>query len=222
MNDIEIEKAKGIVAQYCQFTDDAVYIILMMPRKKENAEDCTQREQIKKCQRYVIQNQEDADYAIEELERYASLYPTVTFRMYLGVNRRSLLKALRGFQEKIIDLQYQLVGGARDAYTKIARIGSEWKSVLANSGCKYDKNWMFDIDLCNKTQQKETQEFKEYIETMTETLYFGNTKSGSCLVVKPFDLRPLLDKENPKKMNLPDDIELKKDAYISLACLNDS
>ena len=88
---------KRVIEKYCDFSDpEKVYILLMLPRKKDNKEQ-TEREKIQKRHRYIVSNMEDVNHALEDFKRYAKMYPEVNFRVYLSVNRRSLKKGLFNF-----------------------------------------------------------------------------------------------------------------------------
>lgn len=212
---MDMDKNLQMLESYCDFSDlSAVYILLMLPRKKENVNQ-VEREKLDKRVRFIVKNMDDVKYALEEFDRYAKLYPEVIFRIYISVNRRSLMKGMITFQKKLLDFNKDLMNGNDQVWTPIATLGSEFKSVLAKKECKHDRNWMFDVDLPNDDEDAcwLVKCFIKHLENITEVIYFGKSKSGFAIVVKPFNLNELI---------IIRDTELKKDSYLYVDCLNDS
>lgn len=203
-----------MLESYCDFSDpSAVYILILLPRKKEN-QDQKEREKLQKRSRYIVSNMDDVKFALDEFERYASMYPEVTFRIYVSVNRRSLMKGMLNFQKKLLDFNKDLMNGNNQVWTPIAKLGSEFKSVLAKQESKHDKYYMFDIDYSNTNaiEIAIVEDFRKTMEAVTEIVYFGKSKTGYAMVVKPY---------NPNAVSLSEMIELKKDAYLYVDVLND-
>lgn len=210
-----MDKALTKLQQYCDFSDpSAVYILILLPRKKEN-QDQKEREKLKKRSRYVVSNMDEVKSALEDFERYTKMYPEIVFRIYVSVNRRSLMKGMLNFQKKLLDFNQNLMNGNTEVWSAIAKLGSEFKSVLAKKESKFDKNWMFDIDLPNKASGsiETVRQFMEHLDTITEVLYYNYTKSGFVVVIKPC---------NPNLIKMPPETELKKDDYLYIDVLNDT
>ena len=203
------EKLK-IIKDYCRFTEDTVYVLLLIPRKKDNKNRAIKNNKDRKNSiRYLISSVEDAGMALQDFEEYIERHSDTVYRVYLTVNPRSLLKASRELQIRMANWQFELIEGKTEPYKKISRLSSEWKSILCSPKCRADKLFMFDIDFSNSEEEdiKKVIAFREEIAKLTEIKYFGETKNGFCLVCKPF---------NPKLVKLPELIELKNDSYIHL------
>jgi len=210
---MSIDSQLSSIKAYCNFEDpSAVYILIMLPRKKEN-KDNTERDKLNKRTRFVVQNLDDVKYALDEFERQSGMYPEIVFRIYVSVNRRSLMKGMIHFQKKLLDFNKDLMNGNNEIWTPIARLGSEFKSVLAKSESKHDKFWLFDIDLPNDKQESidAVKAFEKSLDSMTEVVYSGLTKSGFVIIIKPC---------NPHDIVMPADTEMKKDAYLYIDVLN--
>lgn len=211
-----MQKQLDMIEKYADFSDpSAVYILLLLPRKKEN-KDQVEREKLQKRSRFVVSNMDDVKFALEEFDRYSKMYPEVVFRIYISVNRRSLLKGMLNFQKKLLDFNKSIMDGNTEVWTPIAKLGSEFKSVLAKKESKHDRNWFFDIDISNDDTDvfatEIVQEFRERVAKVTDEVYFGKSKSGYAMVAKPF---------NPKDIVIPEGIEMKKDSYLYVDILND-
>jgi hypothetical protein len=211
---MKIEKTLNMIRNYCDFSDpSAVYILLLLPRKKENPTQL-EREKISKRSRYVVSNMDDVKFALEEFYRYAKLYPELVFRIYITVNRRSLMKGMINFQKRLLDFNTNIMNGNAEVWNPIAKLGSEFKSTLAKKESKYDKNWMFDIDIPNDEPegQRIVNEFGRKLSTITTVKYSGKTKSGFVIIIAPC---------NPSLIDMPPDTELKRDGYLYIDVLND-
>jgi hypothetical protein len=201
-----------VLREYCVFEEGTSYMLIMLPRKKEN-KDQVEREKLNKRERRLCSNLMEMEKALVDFRRVADVYPDVVFRVYVSVNKRSLLKGMREFQKKLSDYQYDLLNGNKQVWTSIERLGSEWRSVLAKKNCKHDRFFMFDIDIDNTTLMGNTRMdlFCGDVQELTTIKYAGKSKNGFVLVCEPF---------NPNDIDLPEDIELKTDAYVYVDCYN--
>ena len=207
-----MDKRIELLKNYCEFEVGKVYTLILLPRKKEN-KDQVEREKLNKRVRFLVSSIEDCEHAIDEFDRYGKLYPEIVFRIYVSVNRRSLMKGMQEFQKRMLDIQFDLLNGNDQAWTSVERLGSEWKSTLAKKKCRADRYFMYDIDLLNDVEDdiEKVNDFVEEIKTHTKIKYFGKSKNGFVLVVDPF---------NPNLIKLPKDIERKDDSYIYVSCMN--
>lgn len=207
MNDV-----KQKIMNYCKFEPELCYILLLISRKKEN-EQQTESEKLGKARRYAIINESDVDEALREFNLIAGMFPETQYRIYISVNRRSLLKGMIEFQKRLLDAQFQLLNGNREIFTTIHRLGSEWKSILAQKECRNEKRFLFDVDFLNSTPDgiKAAEKFKNSVDKVSTIVYFGLSKNGYALVTEPFDVR---------KVELPNEVELKNDAYLYMGGMN--
>jgi hypothetical protein len=209
-----MDKQIAMLESYCDFSDpSAVYILILLPRKKENL-DQTEREKLQKRSRYIVSNMEDVKFALDEFNRYVSLYPELIFRIYVSVNRRSLDKGLDNYKARIGKIETDLRHGNDQAWTSVAKLGSEFKSVLAQKESKHDNYWFFDVDLRNDLASdiEKVAQFEAHLKQITKLHYFGLSKSGYAIVTRGM---------NPDLLEMPEGVELKKDAYLYVDVLND-
>lgn len=201
-----------IIKKYCTFKAETCYMLVLLARKKENATQ-VESDKNKKAHRKTFTTLDEAEDILSEFERIAALNPTVQYRIYISVNRRSLIKGLCEFNKKISDIQFALINGNREALTTIHRLGSEWKSVLCSKECRDEKNFLFDVDFVNNTVDgnQKALDFKEQLEKQTTVLYFGKSKNGFAIVTTPFDVR---------MVKMPKEVELKNDAYLYIGGFN--
>jgi len=210
---MNIELTMDKIRRYCTFEDGLVYMLIMLPRKKENTNQ-VEREKLNKRVRYVCSNMDDVEHALVEFNRVATVHSDVVFRVYLSVNRRSLVKGMLEFQKKLMDYQYDLLNGNREVFKSISRLGSEFKSVLAKKVCRADRYFMYDIDITNTTLigNALSDGFRDEVSKHTEIKHYGKSKNGFVLICNPY---------NPNLVDLADrDIELKNDAYLYIEVLN--
>lgn len=203
---------KNTILNYCEFTEDTCYILLMLARKKENKHQ-TEHDKLARLRRKTVQCEADVDYALKEFELHAKLYPETQFRIYVSVNKRSLVNGMLHFQKAIMDIQYALIRGNVEAYKTICRMNSEWTSTLATKECRAERNFLFDIDYSNSNEHetKLTHDFVKEVDALTSIKYFGKSKNGFALVTAPFNMATL---------KLPEQIELKTDDYLYVGGLN--
>lgn len=200
------------INDYCDFKKDETYILLFIARKKENTTQL-ESEKLRRLKRYTINSYEDIEFALNDFALSAGENPTTQYRVYVSVNPRSLVKGMREFQKRIIDIQFDIINGNEEAYTSLYKLGSEWKSTLAKKSCRARKRFMFDIDLPHdsKFYSDIAKKFKSDVDNVSKVHYFGHSKSGFALVCDPFDIR---------QIDIPEGIEMKPDAYLYIGGYN--
>ena len=210
---IPLIKAKA--EQYCKFDDPSkVYLLVLLARKKENP-DLTEKHKLEKCNRYVVHSVDDIPHALSEMEKKAGLYPDIKFRVYLSVNRRCLKKGFGHVSWRLAQLSMDLLNGNQQAYTTLARLGSEWKSVLAEKPCRAERRFLFDVDFSNKTEEGQLaySRFLDTLYPLSVTIHHsGPTLNGYAVITDPFNINDL--------GGLPEHVELKSDDYLYLGVLN--
>lgn len=203
----DMSMAKQKIVDYCKFQPDETYILLLLARKKENEEQVESQKE-KRAQRFLIQSEEEVNMGLDLFQRTIDLFPDVVYRVYLSVNPRSLLKGLHHIQKNILDIQYNLLNGNQETYSQVQRLGSEWKSVLANKKCRADRRFLWDVDF--KGREEELDDLIDKVEVQ-EVFYWDNTKSGQAIVTSPFNLQLLPPTEN---------LSIKTDSYLFLDIFN--
>jgi hypothetical protein len=199
---------------YCKFDDPSlVYILILLPRKKENKEQ-SEREKLKKRTRFILQTEDDIPFAVNDFIEYAKLHSDTVFRVYVSVNRRSLLKGLFNFQLKLNRFTHDLINGNDEVYTSIAKLGSEFKSVLARKESRHERYYLFDIDLSNVDPESDkiVKDFEDHMNDLSSVICTRKTRTGYAMVTEPC---------NPNDIDFPDCTELKKDSYLYVGILND-
>ena len=204
-----MQKVKETLLEYCNFRPETTYVLLLLARKKENTNQVESQKE-KRAVRFLVQSEANIDLALEQFERTIRAYPDVIYRIYVSVNPRCLKKGLVAMQKRAIDLQQDLLNGNTEAYTTIQRLGSEWKSLLANKKCRADRRFLFDIDLPQTNENVEA--VRDLIDAIpTNVHYVGNTNSGMCLVTDPF---------NVAEVKLTEATEVNSDGYLYLGIFN--
>ena len=191
--------------------------------KKENPE-LTEKHKIEKCNRYILHKEVDIESSVKQMIMQAEQHPEIKYRAYVSVNKRDLRKALPAFQYKVTQAIDQILQNNYEAYTTVARFGSEWKSVLAQQQCKGDRRILIDIDISNKTEEGQKR-FEDAVVAIHEYKYpdqdYGPTViaswptlNGYAIVANGFDVESLLGEDKR--------IEIKKDDYLYLDLINKS
>jgi len=204
----------GTNSQYC-------YLLVLLARKKENPE-LTEKHKIEKCNRYILHTEEDVEKSVTQMIMQAEQNPQIKYRAYVSVNKRDLRKAIPAFQHKVTDIVDQLFRNNSEAHTTAARLGSEWKSVLAQQHCKGERRILIDIDISNKTEEGQ-KFFAEALDLISEYKYpdedYGPalyahwpTLNGYAIVTAGFDVEGLLGEDKR--------VEIKKDDYLYLDLIN--
>ena len=214
---MNVEKNVKMLEDYCEFKDGTVYVLLLMPRKKENANQ-TENMKLARIDRRLVSSIEDVRKSLLDFKYITDIYSDVVYRLYVSVNRRSLLKGLREFQKKMMDYQFDLVNGNMEVYKSIERLGSEWKSQLAKKVCRDQRYFFYDVDLDpdidRDIQLEEVQHIYKSLKELTTVKYFGESKTGYAIVAEPF---------NPNLLMLSNTnihVEQKNDAYLYVDCIN--
>lgn len=205
---------KERIAQYCMFDDPSrCYLMVMLARKKENP-DLTERHKLERCNRYVVQNQEGVDHALEDMERKSKLFPELVFRVYVSVSRRCLKKGMYELSTRLAHMSMDLINGNVQAYTTASRMGSEYKSLLAEKCCRAERRLLFDVDYNNKVEQDWNgfNDFVNKLRALTKVYAAWPTLNGFAIVTDPFNVTSL--------GTLPGQITRKSDDYLYLGVFN--
>jgi hypothetical protein len=151
------------------------------------------------------------------LIRGAGLSPELVFRVYVSVNPRSLLKGLYEMITRLARISLDLINGNTQAYTTLARLGSEFKSLLAEKTCRASRRLLFDVDFDNKTTDgiSNAIKFHDSLYPLSVKVYANwPTLNGFAVVTDPFNVQDL--------GKLPGGVEIKSDDYLYLGVLNSS
>lgn len=221
------QMTKKIIADcnaYCEFEEGKAYVLMIIPRKKENGEN-TEKDKLGLLQRKIVRNIEEVTEAMEYFETFMLKYPEICFRVYINVNRRCLTKALFSVQSKLQLMVKDLHFGNKEVFDRITKLSTTMKTSLCEKSARDTKYFHFDIDYSNKTQEGHelTQELLRQLKYITEVTWFNKTLNGYVAVTEPFN--PQLLKEhypdmNMKKLKLNEFVEIKPDSYLYLGVYN--
>jgi hypothetical protein len=212
--------------RYCAFEEGKAYVLMLIPRKKENGTN-TEKDKLGLLQRRVITNMADARDALEYFDDFTARYPKIVFRVYITAEQRDLTKALFTLQEKLARMTRDLHYGNKEVFNRIVKLSSELKTTLCEKGCRAQKLFHFDVDYDNKCDDGhfEYVRLSQAIMAITGVegiLHMGKTLNGFAIITKPFN--PLLLKEeypDANGMNIVEDlVEIKTNSYLYLTVYN--
>lgn len=183
---------------YCEFSENRVYILLAIARSKENEEHGSNTEP---AMREVIEDGEDLRLKMEKLD-HATISSDSDFRLYISANARDSMKAFFRLRSEMDEWLQMCLNGNEGVKKKFSRIDSEFKSILQKNECKDESNFIFDLD---EASENEMSELKRDIEEFSEVRMVQETPNGFHIITRPF---------NYNKLESSIDYELKKDGMI--------
>lgn len=187
---------------FCEWGDDRVYLLMAITRQNEN-EGMTAND--REVHRTVVREEEELEGQVEKLRQFYSDSP-LTFRLYLSINARNVMKAYFEFQGAMDEWLRMRLNGNEGVKRKFKKLDSEFKSILQTPECKDDRFFLFDID---------TEE-KEFIDSVrgeigeSQILLEQETPNGHHIITAP--------NEYSVHMNQPT-VELKRDGMVFLGYL---
>ena len=214
------------INNYCDFAEDKAYVLMLIPRKKENGEN-TEKDKLGLLQRKVVRNEAEVVDAIEYFESFTSRYPEFVFRLYCNVNRRDLVKGMFSVQDKIGRMVKDMHYGNVEVFDRLVKFSSQIKSALCEKACRDEKYFHFDVDFENNTEEgvREHLELLARLEKLTLVKWVCETLNGFAIITDPFnpyDLKKQYDtKYKPKSaMDIHPLIEIKTDSYLYFGVYN--
>lgn len=188
---MKMEMKYNTLLEYCQFetlTPDLCYMIMLLPRKKENERN-TEKEKLALCQRKPVRNAEELKEALEYFEDFASRYPEIVFRVYISVERKSIQKALFMLQDELNAMVKDMFYENEQVYDRTLNLSSTLKTILCKPGCRAEKLFHFDIDWDNKSVSGASNFMIlwKHLEKITKVKYKGYTLNGYTIVTECFN-----------------------------------
>ena len=172
--------------QYCIFPEpNWVWIMTGISRNKDNDSSG-----VKFISRRVLTTPEDITTNYNDIRLLADDLNT-TYRIYLSLNARDVIKATFGFQKKLIDIGYDLARGLPDAIAQSKKLGSIWKTELAQRSSRATKRLLLDIDDASMLQSSSIVRFLE--DRGVEIIVYRSTVSGVHIVFEACDTRELME-----------------------------
>lgn len=188
-----------LLNRFLFFQKDTYYKFAIIIRKKDNkntlSSNYDRREIIVK--NYLISSKEELDMYLPDMIKLANF---VGGRLYVTTDRKDIRKTLVNIAKKCNDYLAQLVLGNQDNLSTrlIGKLTSS-ATFEAESSCKDDKKWLFDIDTKDNTVQNEI--FKLCGENWLATL---ETVNGYHIIAKK--------KFRTDNLVLPKDVAVKDNA----------
>lgn len=193
------------VEKILDFSNDSVYIMVLIARKKNNDMISNSKEIV---MRKVIRNIESFRKQVHEFTAIADS-KTEEFKLYISCNPRSPLKAYKLLKTYFSNWDYDLLteGGKDVAMGKIKKIGDIDISCLAKSP-EVKNYFMLDLD----DKEESSNILLLMIKSLIKTEGIFETKNGYHILFKPCDTRNLMG--DIKKAGI--DCELKKDDLLCI------
>lgn len=206
------EEIFSFLDEFCEYTENRVYILTAIARPKENPEITsntipifrqivTNPEQLRR--KYALLSSVTENYTPRE-----DITGELTFRFYISINSRDVRSSFHRYQKQLLDYNHQIANGHTETKKKIQRLDKEWKSTLQSDTNKEDSYFIIDID--EKTEELLTQ-VKTAIqnEDQAEILSSIETPNGYHIITTPFN-HPNCDGIQH------DEIEIKTDGMLFL------
>lgn len=173
-----------MIADYCTFGPDRVYVLMAIARKKDNEHITTNTEIVF---REVLKDENDCRRKRARLEAQARDYTAdeqddLTFRLYVSVNARDTISAYYNYKQRMDEWSEKLYYGDDAMLPKLKRVDREWLSELQRPHNSADNYFMFDLD---DVPQDDMQNFKD--EIPTDVRVTSETPNGYHIVSGPFN-----------------------------------
>lgn len=189
--------------------ETGIYYLMLIARKKDN-EDITHSTE--KVIRRVVRHERQLDVYIDELEAIANYDKDCNYKLYISLNPRNGLKALKNLKEQIANWDYEIIHNP-DIVNKILKVDDEWISCLARNPAK-KKYFMLDVDFKCKDREELIEYYMKDCDIEIEHKF--ETQNGWHILFEPCDTRYLLEHFNIEVNYNFDDIELKRDELLCI------
>lgn len=167
---------------YCNFLDPKnVWILTGLTRNKD-AENNP-----KFLQRKVLTKPSDIEEAYFDLK--SSAVEDGAYRMYVSLNARNVIKTAFSFQRKLLDIGEGLANGRPDTLELAKKIGSLWKSELAQTCNRGTKRFLLDFD--GPINEGCLNRVLALVGSDGKLVCQRKTPSGVHVVIEACDTRPL-------------------------------
>jgi len=166
-----------------------------LTRNKDNADvaDLYEGGTVPKfLRRYIITKPEDIETCYEEVERLMGNVG-LQYRIYISLNARDAVMATINFQTNLLDVSIGLAKGQPDALVLSKKIGSLWKTELAQQRNRGTKRVLLDLDNCKSEQAQNVLLFMKDSKMKTTVHAYQPTVSGFHIVFDACDTRDLMD-----------------------------
>ncbi len=191
---------------YCTFEDpNCVWVLTGISRAKDNVEGYH-----KYLQRLVLTKPEDILECVNRIKA-ETLKPNTTYRMYVSINSRDVVKTTFNFQKTLLEISYLLAKGNADALNQAKRLSSLWKNELAQNCNRGTKRVLVDLDTNDNASVRHVLEF---IQSMpTQLIVSRPSLSGHHFILNACDTRGLV--AFGKQNEYPLDIQRDSLLYVT-------
>lgn len=194
---ITIKDPIHFLHSYCMFEDSCVWILTGISRNKDNTPESKSF-----LRRLVLVKPDDVQTCYQEIKTLTNDANTI-YRMYVSLNSRNVINALFNMQKKLIEIGMGLAKGQDDALQLSKKVGSLWKTELAQKSCRGTKRFLIDFDSQDKV---ELEGVLAWCEDHTEIIALRETVTGYHIVINACDTRDLLKRHKH--------IDLQRDSMV--------
>jgi hypothetical protein len=182
---MKIQESIKFAKEYCDFSDpNHVWLLKGVSRGKDNTGDYHHF-----FRRMVLTNAADIESCYDEIKLNGNTTGT-TYRIYLSLNSRDVVKANYNFAKKMIDIAHGVSRGLDDQLAKSKKIGSQWKTELEQKSNRGTKRILIDVDFVSSVI-----DLTSYITCEMNTTIYANraTPNGRAIAIEACDTRGLLE-----------------------------
>jgi len=198
--------------EYCDFSDpNWVWMLKGVSRNKDNDAG------VKFFRRMVLTKPDDFEECRESMINQFT-DPFTTYRLYVSLNARDVIKGTFNFQKKLIDIGMGLANGQKDQLAMCKKLNSIWKTELEQRTNRGTKRFLLDID--NEYSDKNVLEVVAYLTEEVKTKNkeplnvhcMRKTVSGYAIVFDACDTRGVMNLCNELKI----ESDLHRDSMVFL------
>jgi putative component of toxin-antitoxin plasmid stabilization module len=203
----ENKEAIAFLKEYCLFDNpNTVWMFKGISRHKDNKDN---ENMDRFMRRLVVAKAEDIESCYQDVKKMANKSGT-TYRLYVSLNSRDVVKGLFNFQKKMIDIGQGLARGLDDHLGMAKKVGSLWKTELEQRSNRGTKRFLIDIDEDDELLCQEVVNELRLMEDQGMTIIRAvrRTVSGYGIAIDACDTRSFL---NTFKDN---DVSIQKDSML--------
>ena len=196
---------------YCDFSDsNCVWVMKGISRNKDNPNNPNMH---KFFRRMVLTSLEDIESCYDDIHRNViATNPATIYRIYISLNSRNVVTASFEFQKKLVDINHGLAKNQKDALNHAKKIGSLWKTELAQRRCRGTKRFLLDIDYLENYPDKIYNFIQQNLNTKVYCV--RKTVSGWAIVFDACDTRSLMAYCKDQSF----DVDLQRDSMLFIEC----
>jgi putative component of toxin-antitoxin plasmid stabilization module len=178
-----MDEAIKFIKDYCDFSNpDEVWMLKGVSRSKDNQEGFHRF-----MRRLVMVTPEDIESCYEDIRGMGNQSGT-SYRIYVSLNSRNVIKGMFQFQKKLLDISHGVARGLEDMKKQTTKLASVWKTELEQKGCRGTKRVLIDVDNGDKAFLDMVLYNVRQLDT---TIHFVRpTVSGYAVVIEACDMRP--------------------------------